>query len=62
MDNIEKSLKLFYDNKLVVIYSNNNRSLIKFLVAKEKIQEDKMSIKHTGTNSKVANPLTKGDT
>ena len=30
MDGIERQLKLFCDNKLVVLYSNNNRSSTKY--------------------------------
>ena len=51
MDGIEIPLKLFCDNKSVVLYSNNNRSLtkskfldIKFLVVKERVQSGLMSI------------------
>ena len=67
MDNIERPLKLYCDNKLVVLYSNNNRSStkskhidIKFLVVKEKVQSGQISIEHLGTNSMIADPLTKG--
>jgi len=52
---IERPLKLYYDNKSVVFYSNNNRSFgkskhidIKFLVVKESIQSGQISIKHMG--------------
>ena len=45
VDRIERLLKLFYDNKSIVLYSNNNRSStkskhinIKFLVVKERVQ------------------------
>ena len=47
-------------------YSNNNRSTtdakhidIKFLVVKEKIQSWHISIEYIGTNSMIADPLTK---
>ena len=67
MDGIERPLKLFYDNKSAVLYSNNNRSStkskhidIKFLVVKERVQSGQLSIEHIGTNSMVADPLTKG--
>ena len=33
---------------------------IKFLVVKERIQDGQISIKHIGTNSMIADPLTKG--
>ena len=63
----ERPLKLFYDNKSVVLYFNNNRSLtkskyidIKFLLVKERVQSEHISIEHIDTNSMVADPLTKG--
>ncbi|KAL5542825.1 hypothetical protein UlMin_010535 [Ulmus minor] len=67
LDGIERPLKIFCDNKLAVLYSNNNRSStkskyidIKFLVVKEKVQSGQISIEHIGTNSMIADPLTKG--
>ena len=67
LDGIERPLKLFCDNKSIVLYSNNNRSStkskfidIKFLVVKERVQSGLISIKHIGTNSLIADPLTKG--
>ncbi|XP_073041951.1 secreted RxLR effector protein 161-like [Primulina eburnea] len=66
VDGIEKPLRLHCDNKSTVMYSNNNWSStkskhidIKFLVVKERIQSAKLSIEHIGTNSMVADPLTK---
>lgn len=67
VDDIERPLKLFCDNKSAVMYSNNNRSLtkskhidIKFLVVKERVQSRQLSIENIGTNFMVADPLTKG--
>ena len=67
MDGIERPLKLFYDNKSTVLYSNNNKSStkskfinIKFLVVKERVQSGLISIEHIGTNSMIAKSLTKG--
>ena len=67
LDGIERPLKLFCDNKSIVLYSNNNRSStkskfidIKFLVVKERVQSGLISIEHIGTNSMIADPLTKG--
>ena len=67
LDGIEKPLKLFCNNKSVVLYSNNNRIStnskfidIKFLVVKERVHSGFISIEHIGTNSMIANPLTKG--
>ena len=67
MEGIERPLKLYCDNKSAVLYSNNNRSSIKskhidikFLVVKERVQSGQISIEHLGTNSMIADPLTKG--
>ncbi|XP_027171647.1 uncharacterized protein LOC113771242 [Coffea eugenioides] len=67
VDGFERPLKLFCDNKSAVLYSNNNRSStkskhidIKFLAVKERVQNGQLSIEHIGTNSMVADPLTKG--
>ncbi|XP_075515890.1 secreted RxLR effector protein 161-like [Primulina tabacum] len=64
---IERPLGLFCDNRSAVLYSNNNRSStkskhidIKFLVVKERAQSGQISIENLGTNSMVADPLTKG--
>ena len=67
IEGVERPLKLFCDNKSAVMYSNNNRSSskskfidIKFLVVKERVQNGQISIEHLGTNSMIADPLTKG--
>ena len=64
---IERPLKLYCDNQSAVIFANNNRSLkkfkhidIKYLVVKKRVQNGQLSIEHFGTNSMVADPLTKG--
>ena len=64
---IERLLKLYCDNQSAVMFANNNRSLtkskhidIKYLVFKERVQNGQLSIEHIGTNSMVADPLTKG--
>ena len=67
MEGIERPLKIYYDKKSDVLYSNNNRSStkskhidIKFLIVKEKVQSDQLSIKQFSINSMIADPLTKG--
>ena len=67
VDDIEIPLKSFCDNKSVVLYSNNNRSLlkskhidIKFLVVKERVQSGQLSIEHVVTNSMVTDSFSKG--
>ena len=64
---IERPLKLYCDNKSAVMYSNNNKSStkskhidIKFLGVKERVQIGQIYIEHLGTNSMIADPLTKG--
>ena len=51
------------------MYSNKNRSSskskyveIKFLLVKERVQSGQMFIEHIGTNSVIADPVTKGFT
>ena len=48
------------------MFANNNRSLkkskhidIKYLVVQERVQNGQLSIGHIGTNSMIADPLTK---
>ena len=67
LDRVERPLKIYCDNKSAVLFSNNNRSLtkskhidIKYLIVKERIQNGELSTEHIGTNSMVADPLTKG--
>ncbi|KAG8502946.1 hypothetical protein CXB51_000745 [Gossypium anomalum] len=67
LENVERTLKLFCDNKSAMLYSNNKRSSskskhidIKFLVVKERVQNGQISIEHIETNSMIADPLTKG--
>jgi hypothetical protein len=56
VDNIEKSLKIYYDNEPVVQYSYNNKKSdvvkhnnIKYYVVKEKIQDHTISLEHIST-------------
>ena len=67
MEGIERPFKIYCDNKSTVLYSNNNRSStkskhidIKFLIVKERVQSDQLSIEHIDTNSMNADPLIKG--
>ena len=67
LNGVERPLKMFCDNRSAVLYSNNNRSTvkskhidIKFLIVKERIQSGQLSIEHIGTNSMIADLLTKG--
>ena len=48
------------------MFANNNQSLkksnhkdIKYLVIKERVQKEQLSIEHISTNSMVVDPLTK---
>jgi hypothetical protein len=67
VDTIKLPLKLYCDNSLAVLYSNNNRSSskfkhidIKFLAVNERVGSGLISIEHIGTTSMLADPLTKG--
>ena len=64
---IERPLRLFCDNKLADMYSNNTRSSskskhieIKFLIGKERVQSSQMFIEEHWYKLLIADPLTKG--
>lgn len=64
---IDWPLKLFCDNKLAVLYFNNNKSStkskyvdIKFLVVKKIVQNRQLSMEHVGTNCMIVDLLSKG--
>jgi hypothetical protein len=66
VDSIHTPLKLYCDNDFAVKFSKNNKSsrkskfvALKFLVVKERVQHKELSVKHIGTNSIIADPLTK---
>ncbi|RDX69004.1 hypothetical protein CR513_51943, partial [Mucuna pruriens] len=67
VDGIERPLKIYFDNNSIVLYSNNNKSStkskfidIKFLVVKERVQNNQIFIEHIGTSFILVDPLTKG--
>ena len=67
VDDIHKSLKLYYDNNPTVCYAHNNKSSgaakhidIKFYVVKDKVQDYSISPEHVSTKKMLADPLTKG--
>jgi hypothetical protein len=67
VDTIKLPLKLYYDNSLAVLYSNNNRSSskfkhidIKFLAVKKRVRSGLISIEHIGIAFMLADPLTRG--
>jgi hypothetical protein len=66
VDTIKLPLKLYCENSSAVLYSNNNKSSskskhidIKFLIVKERVQSELISIKHIGTASMLADSLIK---
>ena len=67
VDCIHKPLKMYCDNQPAVFYAHNNKSSnaaktieIKYYVAKDKIQDQTISLEHTRTKDMLADPLTKG--
>ncbi|KAF7132637.1 hypothetical protein RHSIM_Rhsim09G0102700 [Rhododendron simsii] len=67
LNDIEKPLRIYRDNKVVELYSKNDKSLskskdidIKFLVIKERVQNHLMSIEYISTKLLIADPFTKG--
>ncbi|KAK3017561.1 hypothetical protein RJ639_006775 [Escallonia herrerae] len=67
VDTISRPLKIFCDNQATIFFSKNNKSSggtkhieIKYLVVKERIQNQIVSIQHIITITMLANPMTKG--
>ena len=66
VDSIERPLKLYYDNELVVFYAHNKSSGaakhidIKFYVVNEQVQDQIICLEHIRTNKMLADPLIKG--
>ena len=65
VDGVDRPLKLY--NKSAMLYSNNNRSStksiyidIKFLIVKERVQNEQLFIEHIDTNLMIENLFTKG--
>jgi hypothetical protein len=66
VDNIERPLKIYYDNKPGVLYAHNNKKTkaanhinIMFHFVKEKIQDQTINLEHISTKRMIAGPLTK---
>jgi hypothetical protein len=66
VDDIYRSLKLYYDNNPTVQYAHNNKSSgaakhidIKYYVVKDKVRDHIISLEHISTKKMLADPLTK---
>ena len=64
---INKPLTLFCDNQDAVFLSSNNKSSgaakhidLKYLVVKDRVQDQTIKIQHISTKLMIADPLTKG--
>jgi hypothetical protein len=67
VDSIERPIKLYCDNELVVLYAHNNKKIkaikhinIRFYVVKEKIQDQTISLEHISTKKIITNLLMNG--
>ena len=67
VDDIHKSLKIYYDNNPAVCYAHNNKSSgaakhidIKYYVVKDKVRNQVISLEHIRTEMMLVDPLTKG--
>ena len=67
VDDIHKSLKLYYDNEPAICYAHNNKLSgaakhidIKYYVVKDKVRDHVISFEHISTEKMLADPLTKG--
>ncbi|TQD85515.1 hypothetical protein C1H46_028927 [Malus baccata] len=66
VDNIERPLTIYCDNKAAVFFSKNNkRSLacrlmdIKYLKVRDEVKKNLVSIEHISTHQMLADPMTK---
>jgi hypothetical protein len=66
LDIIERPLKIYYNNKVAVLYAHNNKKTkvakhinIRFYVVKEKIQDQTIRLEHISTKKMITNPFTK---
>ena len=64
---IIRPLRIYYDNSVAVRFSKNNKTTrgskhidIKYLVVREKVQNEVVSIEHIKNTFMLADPLTKG--
>ncbi|KAM0964081.1 hypothetical protein ACFX2I_022958 [Malus domestica] len=66
IDNIERPLKLYYDNKAAAFFSKNNKRSygsrlmdIKFLKVRDEVKKGTTDIEYINTSLMVADPMTK---
>jgi len=67
IDSISRPITLYCDNQPAVIFSSNNKSSdaakhidIKFLVVKDRVQDQTINVRYINTKLMLADPLTKG--
>ena len=67
VDSISRPMVIFCDNSAAVMFSKNNKSSgrskhidIKYLVVRERIHNQLVSVEHIGTQQMIADPMTKG--
>jgi hypothetical protein len=67
IDSILRPLTIYCDNKSVVFFSNNNKSSdaakhidIKYIIVKDRVQNQTVEIEHISTKQMLADPLMKG--
>jgi hypothetical protein len=67
IDSISKSLTIYYDNKVTIFFSHNNKSSgasknidLRYLIVRERVQDRTINLEHIGTKEMLTDPLTKG--
>jgi hypothetical protein len=67
IDSFSKPLRIYCDNFAAVFFSKNDKYFksvkhmkLKYLIVKEDVQKQRVSIEHISTQLMVADPLTKG--
>ena len=67
VDSVSKPVRIYCDNSIAVFFSKNDKYSkgakhmeLKYLIVKEDVQKQRVSIEHISTQLMVADPLTKG--
>jgi hypothetical protein len=67
IDSISKPLMIYYDNKVTILFSHNNKSCgtakhinLRYVVVRERVQDYTINLEHIGTKEMLTDPLTKG--
>jgi len=67
VDSIARPLRIYCDNFAIVFFSKNDKYSkgakhmdLKYLLVKDEVEKQRVSIEHIGINQMIVDPLTKG--